>query len=102
MALVGTRCFLLDLTKAALGRHLFNELQRSYDNRGSCAGCHNPNYGDADGVPDICGSSGASGTTDMPTMVNKDLNVLSVSTEPAARMRERSAKGNATDEHTGH
>ena len=104
VALAGTRCFLLDLTKAALGRHLFNEPRLSYDKTVSYAGCHNPDYGGADGARDTRGSGGTSRTTDTPTMVNKDLNVLSVSNSPAARMCERSAKGNATatDEHPDH
>jgi len=56
--------------KAALGRKLFFDGRLSADGTVSCATCHQPARGWADGLPVSKGSQGRQGTRNAPTIAN--------------------------------
>lgn len=57
--------------KVALGRRLFHERRLSRDGSLSCAVCHNPRLAFTNGRRTARGANGASGTRNVPTLVNR-------------------------------
>lgn len=62
--------------KVDLGRTLFFEKRLSRDGTISCASCHDPARGGADGLQHAVGIGGAEGSVNTPTVFNAALNVL--------------------------
>lgn len=58
------------VSEAALGRALFFDRSLSKDGTVSCASCHDPAKGYADGLPTSVGVGGAHGTRNAPTIRN--------------------------------
>ncbi len=58
------------LEKAALGKKLFNDTRLSADNTVSCATCHDPAKGFADGKTTSIGIKGQKTTRNSPTVLN--------------------------------
>ena len=61
----------LTSAKIALGRQLFFDTRLSLDNTISCATCHNPELGFADGLPVSTGIEGQQGQRSAPTIINR-------------------------------
>jgi cytochrome c peroxidase len=59
-----------------LGRKLFFETLLSQDGSVSCATCHDPNKGWADGLPLAVGINGQVGTRHSPTIINSSYSTL--------------------------
>ncbi len=62
---------ILTREKIALGRRLFHERRLSRDGSLSCAGCHDPRRGFADGRRVARGIGGAPGSRNVPAIVNR-------------------------------
>ncbi len=65
----------VDAQRAALGRTLFHDQRLSRDNARSCASCHQPGKGGADGQPLAAGPSGLRARFNTPTVYNSSFNV---------------------------
>ncbi|MBA4019157.1 MAG: cytochrome-c peroxidase [Pirellula sp.] len=63
-------------TEIELGRKLFFEPLLSVDGTVSCASCHNPSKGWADGLPLAVGINGQVGTRHSPTIINASYSPL--------------------------
>lgn len=63
-----------DPRKAELGRQLFFDRRLSRDNTVSCASCHDPLRGGADGRQKSVGIDGKTGPVNAPTVLNAALN----------------------------
>lgn len=61
---------LLTKTKIDLGKKLFFDKRLSIDDTVSCATCHDPEKGFADGIPIAVGIKGRKGTRNSPTVLN--------------------------------
>ncbi len=61
----------LTAAKVALGRQLYFDTRLSADNSVSCATCHDPKFGFADGNPVSTGIKGQKGSRSAPTIVNR-------------------------------
>ena len=57
--------------KAELGRYLYFDRRLSADATVSCASCHDPQRGFADGAPQSTGIRGQKGTRSAPTVLNR-------------------------------
>lgn len=63
-----------DAKKVALGEKLFFDKRLSGDNTISCAACHSPDKGGADGLPTARGIGGQIGPINVPTVYNSAFN----------------------------
>jgi cytochrome c peroxidase len=61
----------LTAEKIALGKQLFFDRRLSRDRSLSCASCHNPRFGFADGQPVSIGIGGQKGSRNAPTIINR-------------------------------
>ncbi|MCK5623038.1 MAG: cytochrome-c peroxidase, partial [Alphaproteobacteria bacterium] len=59
-----------DAKKAELGKRLFYDVRLSGDSAISCATCHNPEKGFADGLPLSKAYPGSEGFRNSPTLIN--------------------------------
>ena len=57
--------------KAELGRTLYFDKRLSFDGSVSCASCHSPQFGFADGSPVSSGIKGQKGGRSAPTVINR-------------------------------
>src|ERR1051325_5931455 len=57
--------------KAELGRYLYFDRRLSADSSVSCASCHDPGHGFADGAPSSTGIRGQKGNRSAPTILNR-------------------------------
>lgn len=77
--------------KVALGRKLFFEPRLSRDDSISCASCHDPRRGGADGRRYPIGIGGAVGAVNTPTVFNAALNAFQFWDARAATLEEQAA-----------
>src|ERR1700733_15560642 len=75
----------------ALGRKLFYDPRLSKNNTVSCASCHNPNIGFADGRPIAQGVGGLTGKRNAPTLLNAAYGTLQFWDGRAPTLEEQSA-----------
>lgn len=66
----------MTVAKWALGKRLFFDGVLSSDGSVSCASCHNPRKGFADGAPVATGIKGLKGSINTPTVLNSAFNTL--------------------------
>jgi cytochrome c peroxidase len=64
------------LEKVVLGKHLYFDPRLSGNGTVSCATCHNPSLGYADGLGRAVGMNGAMGQRSSPTIINSGYNSL--------------------------
>ena len=82
----------LTTAKVALGQKLYFDARLSADNTVSCATCHDPAKGFADGKPLAVGIGGKTGARNSPTVLNAAFNDLQFWDGRAATLEEQ-AKG---------
>lgn len=78
--------------KWELGRALYFDKRLSADNSLSCASCHSPQYGFADGQKNSSGIRGQHGTRSAPTVINRAYSLAQFWDGRAATLEEQ-AKG---------
>ncbi len=79
-------------TKWELGRALYFDPRISADNSLSCASCHSPKIGFADGQPNSAGIRGQHGSRSAPTVINRAYSLAQFWDGRAATLEEQ-AKG---------
>ncbi|MFN6961375.1 MAG: cytochrome-c peroxidase [Rhodocyclaceae bacterium] len=80
-----------DARKVTLGKKLFFEQRLSHDDTISCASCHPPSKGGADGLPVAIGIGGQQGPINTPTVLNAALNFVQFWDGRAATLEEQAA-----------
>jgi len=75
----------------ALGRKLFHDRKLSMNDTVSCASCHNPRAGFADGMKTSLGIDGKTGTRNAPTVLNAAYASIQFWDGRAASLEEQSA-----------
>jgi cytochrome c peroxidase len=86
----------LTAAKVSLGQKLYFDARLSADNNVSCATCHDPAKGFADGKPLAVGIGGKTGTRNSPTVLNSAFNDLQFWDGRAPTLEEQ-AKGPLTN-----
>jgi cytochrome c peroxidase len=78
--------------KVELGRYLYFDRRLSADSTVSCASCHDPNHGFADGAPSSTGVRGQKGNRSAPTILNRAYSLAQFWDGRAASLEDQ-AKG---------
>ncbi len=81
----------LDAAKVVLGERFFNDKRFSRDNTVSCASCHDPKKGGADGLQTAVGIGGAKGPVNTPTVFNSGFNFRQFWDGRAASLEEQAS-----------